>query len=184
MSIDFSLEGAGFVEDDPTSYEPIVKWSEAWWKQADPKIVRCVAHRMNGKQCKHAAMNGTTVCQTHGGRAPQVVNRARIRIAEATDKAAKGLLDLATDTTIPEGVRLSAIKDILDRGGLGAKQEITVSAKPYENVFDAIGGGQRAIAPPTNAEDEEEVDPENEPGSLKARLVHRLMRDEYSDLEP
>ena len=95
---------------------------------------------------------------------------------------AKGLLEMANDKTIPEGVRLTAIRDALDRGGLNAKQEITVSQKPYEVVLDQIQGGPRQIEPVASSDIED--DPENEPGSLKARLVMRNQRDEYSDLEP
>jgi hypothetical protein len=54
---------------------------------------------------------------------------------------------MATDAAIPESVRLAAIRDALDRGGLGAKQamEVEITAKPYELVFNAIeSGGSRA----------------------------------------
>ena len=149
MSIDFSLDSTGpidsddIVGDDLTSNQRIVKYSESWWAQR-PQMKRCKAHRMNGKQCKHAAMNGANVCQTHGGRAPQVKMKAKQRLEEATDDMAKGLLELANDKLIPEGIRLAAIRDALDRGGLGAKQsmEIEVSAKPYEKVFDRITAGR------------------------------------------
>ena len=177
MSIDFSLDSP---DANLSSAEPVVRveqWSDEWWAKADPKINRCAAHRKNGDQCRHAAMNGTSVCQTHGGRAPQVRRKAKIRIEEASDKLAKALLEMAGDKNIPEGVRLAAIRDALDRGGLGVKQamEIEVTAKPYERVFEKVIGGPRFEATAT----EEEEDP----GSLKARLAIRASRNEYSDIE-
>ena len=126
-------------------------------------------------------MNGTTVCQTHGGRAPQVQLRAKIRLQEATDKAARWLLNMAADETIPEGVRLSAVKDVLDRGGLGARQamDIEVTAKPFEKVFTKIVSGPRETVDGEVIEESEEY-----AGSLKARLLMRNQVDEYSDVVP
>lgn len=165
--------------DNPSSFEPFLKWSDAWWGER-PQLKRCVAHRRNGNQCKHPAMNGTTVCQTHGGRAPQVQMKAKIRIQEATDKAARELLGMMMDSTIPEGVRLSAIKDVLDRGGLSVRQgvDVEVSAKPFEKVFTSI-----TSKPVVDAEVVGEEVEEEDPGSLKARLRMRNEVDEYSDLE-
>jgi hypothetical protein len=90
MSIDFSLESTGPVNpEDLSSGEPKIRqWSETWWG-LHPEVKRCHAHRMNGKQCKHAAMMGANVCQTHGGRAPQVKMKAKQRLEEATDKMAR-----------------------------------------------------------------------------------------------
>ena len=95
----------------------------------------------------------------------------------ATDINTKYLLEMASDKTIPEGVRLAAIRDALDRGGLGVKQamEIEVSAKPFERVYEKI-----TSAPQTEIEGPDEEDP----GSLKARLRRRYEVDEYSDVVP
>jgi len=183
MSIDFSLNALGPIEeDDPSSPERMItQWSEEWWA-LHPEVKRCVAHKRNGKQCKHAAMTMTSVCQTHGGRAPQVKMKAKQRLEEATDKNARFLLEMAADTLIPEGVRLAAIRDALDRGGLGVKSsmEIEVSAKPFERVFDRITSGASPQELPALTEHGED---EEEPGSLKARLALRAQRNEYSDIE-
>ena len=61
----------------------------------------------------------------------------------AADRMAKELLGIATDTNVPEGVRLAAVKDALDRAGLAAKTavEVEVSTKPFELVFDSLREG-------------------------------------------
>src|SRR6476620_11003823 len=128
----------------------IARYSEEWWqKVADPKIVRCKAHRKNGDQCRHAAMNGTTgVCRNHGGAAGQVRRKARLRLEMAADRMARELLGIATGAE-SEAVRLAAIRDALDRSGLAAKTavEVEVSAKPFELVFDKIASGPREPQP-------------------------------------
>ncbi|MCV7196898.1 hypothetical protein [Mycobacterium angelicum] len=54
---------------------------------------------------------------------------------------------MATDDNVSDAVKLNAIRDALDRGGVGVKAEIELSAKPYENIADQIEtmrGGSRA----------------------------------------
>jgi hypothetical protein len=67
-------------------------------------------------RCKRAAILGGTVCSFHGGKSPQVVASARERIALMVDPALVALRRLI-DTADSDSVRLSAIKDILDRAG-------------------------------------------------------------------
>jgi hypothetical protein len=108
---------------------------------------RCTAHRKNGEQCRKWAILGGTVCATHGGAAKHVRNAARARLANAADRMAKELLRMATDDNVSDSVKLAAIRDALDRGGLGAKTEIELSAKPYEMLLDNVPklqGGSRA----------------------------------------
>src|SRR3954466_8661761 len=121
---------------DLSSCEPIDRWA----RSAHPER-RCTAHRKNGDQCKNAARHGTNVCDFHGAKAPQVKRKARERLEEASDRLARELLKMATDPTVSESVRLSAIKDALDRGGVSAKSAVEVEVgplKPYEQIFDGL----------------------------------------------
>lgn len=120
------------------------RWSEEWWTLASPEVQsrRCVAHKGNGDRCLKAAIKGATVCRTHGGATRHVRNAARVRLENAADLMAKKLLGIAISGE-SEAVRLNAIRDALDRAGLKAPSEVVLSQgemKPYETVFESIGG--------------------------------------------
>jgi hypothetical protein len=116
---------------------------------------RCIAHKRNGEQCRRHARRRTTVCDWHGARAPQVKAKARQRLEEAADRMERELLGIATSAE-SESVRLAAIRDAFDRGGLGAKAGIELSAKPkepWQEVFDVIAAIPRhdsaVVGPPS-----------------------------------
>jgi hypothetical protein len=79
-----------------------------------------------------------------------VKRKARERLEEASDRLARELLSMATDPSVAESVRLSAIKDALDRGGVSAKSAVEVEVgplKPYEQILDGLArveAGSRA----------------------------------------
>ncbi|WP_068275542.1 hypothetical protein [Aldersonia kunmingensis] len=110
----------------------------------------CQARKTSGEPCQRAAVNGADVCGTHGGRAPQVKRKARLRLEMAADRLARELLGLATGEGVADGVRLAATRDALDRAGLGAKTAVEVEvgpSKPFQQILDAamgITGGSRA----------------------------------------
>lgn len=113
-------------------------YSEDWWDDHDNEN-RCVAHKKDGSQCAKAAIRGTTVCRFHGGAAGQVKRKARERLELAADRMAKELLGIATDGQ-SEAVKLNAIRDALDRAGLGAKTEVSLEVKPWEQLMGDIAG--------------------------------------------
>jgi hypothetical protein len=113
-------------------------YSEDWWAKHRNEN-RCVAHRKNGDECLKAAIRGANVCRFHGGAAGHVRRKARERIELAADRMARELLGLATGAE-SEAVKLNAIRDALDRGGLGAKAEVSLELKPWEQLMGDIAG--------------------------------------------
>ena len=78
---------------------------------------RCTAHsKRSGEQCGQIAIRGGRVCQSHGGRAPQVKMAAEARIQALVDPAITELTVLIRSAD-SDSVKLSAIKDVLDRAG-------------------------------------------------------------------
>jgi hypothetical protein len=60
------------------------------------------------------------------------------------------LLKMAVDENVTDAVKLAAIKDALDRAGLGARTAVSVEvgSRPFEQIFDYIAGGS-GVAPTT-----------------------------------
>jgi len=85
------------------------------------------------------AARGANVCRVHGGSAPQVKAAAQRRIQQALDAAAKRLTGFAFDEGVSESIALAAVNGILDRGGLGAKEAVELSAKPPEPWEELLG---------------------------------------------
>lgn len=121
------------------------------------KPCTATAHR-TGERCRRPAEPGTTVCKFHGGKAPQVVNKAKLRLMEAADRMARELLGIADADfdELPPAVKLAAIRDALDRAGLSAKQlhELEVSVKPWEQaIADAWQPGDSLVDADVDADD-------------------------------
>ena len=88
---------------------------------------KCSAHSSRtGDPCKKFAIVGGTVCDTHGGRAPQVREAARRRIETFAEEAIDGIQNLARIGQ-KEEVRLRAYQDMLDRAGLKGADKLEVS---------------------------------------------------------
>ncbi|MBY0290145.1 MAG: hypothetical protein K2X52_23825 [Mycobacteriaceae bacterium] len=113
-------------------------YSDDWWLDRKDQN-RCVAIRKNGERCLKPANRGMTVCRTHGGAAPQVQRKAKERLELAADRMARELLGMATSAE-SEAVKLNAIRGALDRAGLGAKTEVSVEVKPWEQLMGDITG--------------------------------------------
>jgi hypothetical protein len=105
-----------------------------------PEHRRCVAHKKNGARCQRPAMLGTTVCGHHGGLSPHVKRAARARLENAADRLARQLLGMAEDPDMAPAVKLAALRDALDRAGIGARtaMDVSVELKPYEKLFDRL----------------------------------------------
>ena len=122
------------------------------WSISDVPERQCSAHQRDGSRCKNAAIQGGTVCGYHGGNAPAVKAKARLRLEMASDRLARQLLNVTTDPNVADRVKLAAIKDALDRSGLAAKNAVSVEVgitKPWEAVFEGIS---QIIAGPRDPE--------------------------------
>src|SRR5215467_10575732 len=79
--------------------------------------VKCRAHSARtGEPCKNWAIRGGKVCHFHGGAAEHVKFNARLRLDEMVVPALGELRKLIARAD-SDSVRLSAIKDVLDRTG-------------------------------------------------------------------
>lgn len=128
------------MTDNPSITERIVKYSEEWWATRTPEVAarRCHVTKKDGDQCGKVAMDGQRVCGTHGGRAPQAKAAARRRLDEAADRMARELLKIAT-TSESESVKLTAVRDALDRAGLKPPTQVEVGPKPPEPWEEVLG---------------------------------------------
>jgi len=93
---------------------------------------RCHAKSKRSHQrCGRAAIRGGTVCNMHGGKTPSTIARAEERLRLLVDPAITGLAELIARAD-SDSVRLSAIRDLLDRTGykpsvqLNAESDITI----------------------------------------------------------
>ena len=119
---------------------------ESVWKDGRNPKRRCTAKRSDGsgEQCRRVAILGGTVCATHGGSTRHIKAKARQRLEEAADRMARELLGIATSAE-SGAVRLSAIKDALDRAGLKPPTTVELGGRTaFEEIFDDIASGSRA----------------------------------------
>lgn len=134
--------GSGSKTGEPSMY------SEEWWETVAPGTGhrRCRGHSTRtGLRCKQQAMMGTAVCRFHGGSAPHVQRAAKVRLDMAADRMAANLLGLA-EYSGNDAIRLGATNSALDRAGIIRPTQVEVGPierKPYEDIFDRIGGGSR-----------------------------------------
>lgn len=116
-------------------------------------VVQCTAIKKDGTQCRKWAVRGVLVCMKHGAQLPQVrkvaeerVQAARVQMMGMTTDATK-VLEQLMQPGVPEGIRLKAATEILDRSGLKAGMEVNVTVEhvgsplaDIMNQLDIIAG--------------------------------------------
>ncbi len=123
---------------------------------------RCTAHaRSTGERCGNRPIPGGTVCRFHGGGAPAVRRRARLRLAELVDPAI-GTLARVMVKGARDQDKLRAAEAILDRAGFprASRVEGTISLEESKQLLVEKLLQLRAGAPPAALEvlDAEVVD--------------------------
>lgn len=91
-----------------------------------------------GEPCQRWAMNGTNVCQMHGGAARQVRLKARERLNEMANRAID-TLDIAMEKIDTDSaVAVKAAVAVLDRTGYHSKRTIEIQ-DPDEVLARVLG---------------------------------------------
>jgi hypothetical protein len=124
-----------------------VSHSESRWAQLPETVIRCNGTLQSGKRCRREAIEGSVVCEIHGGLAHQVRRRAAERLIKTADQAAQMLVRMMEDTEVPFGVRAKIAQDLLDRAGLIATQVhqiVPTTEDPVTRFFE------RAFSDPRN----------------------------------
>lgn len=85
---------------------------------------RCPSVR-NGRRCRKACIPGGTVCNTHGGAAPQVKRRAQLRLLSLVDPALSTLARTMVDPAASLELKAKISFGILDRTGLGKAGDVS-----------------------------------------------------------
>jgi hypothetical protein len=87
---------------------------------------RCTAKsKQTGNRCGRTAIPGGTVCRYHGGKAPQVAEKAMERLMRLQHPAISALEELIHQREYPS-TRYAAIRDVLDRTEGRAKEQLDV----------------------------------------------------------
>jgi len=104
-----------------------------------------------------------------------VIAAAQVRLLMASDRLMAQLLLIAEDKSEPTPVRLAAIRDALDRAGLGAKQQIEIEARveTWEQKVQAAVVDWSELA---------ELMPAADPNVIDAELVEDAPRDATLDV--
>jgi hypothetical protein len=129
---------------------------EARWALLPPTIVRCNGTLQSGQRCRRESLDGSVVCDIHGGAAPQVRRRAAERLIMTADQAAQMLVRMMEDTEVPFGVRAKIAQDLLDRAGLVAAQVHKIVPTTEDPVIRRF---EEAFSDPSNWESNTQPDP-------------------------
>jgi hypothetical protein len=134
-----------------------VTHSESWWAtQAPPHVLRCNGtYKSTGEQCRRVAVDGSIVCDQHGGAAGQVRRRAAERILFTADEAASNLVAWMNDPTVDTRERIKVAQDLLDRNGIVAAQVhkiMPVTEDPIEALFRTILDDPNGLLDPEAAD--------------------------------
>jgi len=100
---------------------------------------RCSSTKTNGEPCTKYAMNGATVCDTHGGKAPQVRAKAAERLVESH---ARSLVE-----TYGRKIETTAVEALLDevQWTAGHVAWLRDKVRELEDTELAAAGGEHPL---------------------------------------
>lgn len=116
----------------------------------------CRAKRTNGEPCKKPAIKGGTVCQTHGGSAPQVRKKAALRLLELVDPA---IAVLAREMVQADksADRQRAANSVLDRAGVPRTATVIDGESAKSLLVDRINALRSEAEFPPMTDDEKDA---------------------------
>lgn len=101
---------------------------------------RCTARKSNGEPCKRPAVKGALICTSHGGKAPQVLAKAKVR----AELESWGLGDTTLD---PGEVLLRLVSQAAVRAEVYATEVARMADE--HGLHDALVGDQLVMEPQT-----------------------------------
>lgn len=131
--------------------------------QSDPlkveKATCSATSKQTGKRCGRYPIPGGKVCKFHGGAAPQVIAKAKDRLAALVDPAITELTRLMSDSDI-DAIRLAVARDILDRTGHKPTDKIEVT--DVNRRLEQLQAGRERARKALEGGDVVDVTPEHE----------------------
>lgn len=103
--------------------------------RGDAPMRRCTSHNRHGDPCGLPPIKGGTVCNKHGGSAPQVKNAARRRLNALAEPAVVVLQDILANEKVPPRDRIRAALGVLDRTGHGPSAKVEMEERPWERLL-------------------------------------------------
>jgi hypothetical protein len=126
--------------------------------------VQCTYVDPDGNGCSGLSLRGATVCLKHGAGLPavqrhaaSVLAAARMRLINSADEAVDTLVDLLQPGT-PEGVRLKAAAEVLDRSGIRSGYELDVVVENRQSPAAILEDRLRRLKQASVLDEEEEED--------------------------
>ena len=89
---------------------------------------KCRATNRAGNPCGRYPIPGGMVCVAHGGKSPQVRDKARIRLISMIEPALNVLADVMADKDAAASDKLRAANSVLDRAGYARVAVLDIDA--------------------------------------------------------
>lgn len=106
---------------------------------------RCTAHiAATGQPCRAWAIAGGRVCIFHGGRAPQVADKAKRRLAAEALPSVKRLVELR-DQSKEQSVAFQAARELLHMAGYQPNSKVQLTGEGDGPLQIIIGAASVAV---------------------------------------